>query len=34
MVKMDDEGMKNISIPDAIGTLLQAVSHLNKKMKG
>jgi hypothetical protein len=34
MVKVDDEGMKNISIPDAIGSLLQAVSHLNKKMKG
>jgi hypothetical protein len=34
MVEEDEEGMKNISIPDAIGTLLQAVSHLNKKMKG
>jgi len=34
MVKEDEEGMKNISMPDAIGALFEAVSHINKKMKG
>jgi hypothetical protein len=29
-----DDGMKNISMPDAISALFEAVSHLNRKMKG
>jgi len=34
IVKEDAEGMKNISVPDAISALFEAVSHINKKMKG
>lgn len=31
IVVTDEEGMKNISIPDAISALFEAVAHLNKK---
>jgi hypothetical protein len=34
IVKMDEDGLKNVSMPDAIGALFEAVSHINKKMKG
>lgn len=34
IVKEDGEGMKNISMPDAISALFEAVAHLNKKTKG
>ena len=34
IVVEDEGGVKNISMPDAISALFEAVSHLNKKMKG
>ena len=34
VVQEDEEGIKNISMPDAIGSLFAAVALLNKKIKG
>jgi hypothetical protein len=34
IVVEDESGMKNVSMPDAIAALFEAVSHLNKKMGG
>ena len=34
VVVAGDDGMKNISMPDAISALLESVAHLNRKMKG
>lgn len=34
MVTDGPDGLKHVSVPDAISALLSAVAHLNKKMKG
>lgn len=34
MIATDENGVKNISVPDAISGLLAAVAHLNRKIRG
>lgn len=34
MIVTDENGVKNISVPDAIGALLASVAHLNRKIRG
>jgi uncharacterized protein YcfJ len=33
LIMEDDDGMKNIKVNDAVSALLQAVAHINKKVK-